>query len=407
MKEANQIRPAGQAHDGIRLSRTPASAAGSRAPRDDRRPVADAHRGLVTLMTQSPRVTAQRQQMATMDRDVAQRRAQANATTKPNQTGLPDGLKAGIEQLSGVALDDVKVHYNSSQPATLQAHAYAQGTDIHIAPGQEKHLPHEAWHVVQQKQGRVKPTMQLKGTVPVNDDAGLEKEADVMGAKSLISVGDNLTFHTRFNNTNIVQRVVPNENMNGKPIAVTGSYRAKGGQDIIFDQGIHQRQRFSFGTNTRYEVFSRYNPTRQGNRIISIMASNGEQVNVNGIQLDHQISWDRISNEMQRYNNTNPGNPYTFWDAKMYYNDIDNLVPALGAINAAAGEDGVAVESRLHENVEGAIGAVQHSWMHLQQVMTALNNGAGFSQVSDEVLTNILLDINSSFSDLAERLLGE
>lgn len=104
---------------------------------------------------------------------------------KPNNTGLPDNLKSGIENLSGYSMDDVKVHYNSSQPATLQAHAYAQGTDIHVAPGQEKHLPHEAWHVVQQKQGRVKPTMQLKGTVPVNDDTGLEKEADVMGGKAL------------------------------------------------------------------------------------------------------------------------------------------------------------------------------------------------------------------------------
>lgn len=26
---------------------------------------------------------------------------------------------------------------------------------IYIAPGQEKYLPHEAWHVVQQKQERV------------------------------------------------------------------------------------------------------------------------------------------------------------------------------------------------------------------------------------------------------------
>ncbi len=101
-----------------------------------------------------------------------------------NNTGLPDNLKSGIENLSGYSMDDVKVHYNSSQPATLQAHAYAQGTDIHVAPGQEKHLAHEAWHVVQQKQGRVKPTMQMKGTVPVNDDAGLEKEADVMGSKA-------------------------------------------------------------------------------------------------------------------------------------------------------------------------------------------------------------------------------
>lgn len=112
------------------------------------------------------------------------RTAQPVPAVRKNQTGLPDGLKNGIENLSGHSLDDVKVHYRSGKPAQLQAHAYAQGTDIHIAPGQEKHLPHEAWHVVQQKQGRVKPTLQLKG-IPVNDDGGLEKEADVMGQKAL------------------------------------------------------------------------------------------------------------------------------------------------------------------------------------------------------------------------------
>lgn len=104
---------------------------------------------------------------------------------KENNTGLPDNLKSGIENLSGYSMDDVKVHYNSDKPAQLQAHAYAQGTDIHLASGQEKHFPHEAWHVVQQKQGRVKPTAQLKSSININDDAGLEKEADVMGAKAL------------------------------------------------------------------------------------------------------------------------------------------------------------------------------------------------------------------------------
>jgi len=104
---------------------------------------------------------------------------------KANNTGLPDNLKSGVEQLSGYAMDDVKVHYNSSQPAQLNALAYAQGTDIHVAPGQEKHLPHEAWHVAQQKQGRVQPTMQMKQGVAVNDDPGLESEADTMGAKAV------------------------------------------------------------------------------------------------------------------------------------------------------------------------------------------------------------------------------
>jgi len=110
---------------------------------------------------------------------------------RPNNTGLPDNLKSGIENLSGMSMDHVKVHYNSSQPAQLNALAYAQGSDIHVASGQEKHLPHEAWHVVQQAQGRVKPTMQMKGGgVPVNDDVALEAEADVMGAKALSSGSD-------------------------------------------------------------------------------------------------------------------------------------------------------------------------------------------------------------------------
>lgn len=98
--------------------------------------------------------------------------------------GLPAALKSGVEQLSGVAMDDVNVHYNSNKPKLLQAHAYAQGTDIHLASGQEKHLPHEAWHVVQQKQGRVKPTKQLKANLNINDSAHLEKEADIMGQKA-------------------------------------------------------------------------------------------------------------------------------------------------------------------------------------------------------------------------------
>jgi len=104
---------------------------------------------------------------------------------KNSENGLPDNLKSGMENLSGLSLADVKVHYNSSKPAQLNALAYAQGSDIHVAPGQERHLPHEAWHTVQQKQGRVKPTVQLQKGVPVNDDKSLEQEADVMGSKAL------------------------------------------------------------------------------------------------------------------------------------------------------------------------------------------------------------------------------
>jgi hypothetical protein len=166
-------------------AKAPAEPPAQRAARPPAAPLPD-HR---------PATVAQRQ----LQEDIRNSpRAQQGATPAPvqrqeNRTGLPDQLKAGVENLSGHSLDDVKVHYNSAKPQQLQAHAYAQGTAIHLAPGQEQHLPHEAWHVAQQKQGRVKPTTQLKGGPNINDDAGLEKEADVMGAQAaqLMSNGES------------------------------------------------------------------------------------------------------------------------------------------------------------------------------------------------------------------------
>lgn len=112
--------------------------------------------------------------------EVVQRRAPAGA--RPG--GLPDGLRDGVERLSGLAMDDVRIHRGSPEPARIGALAFTRGRDIHVGPGQERHLPHEAWHVVQQRQGRVAPTMQMAG-VGINDDAGLEREADTMGARAL------------------------------------------------------------------------------------------------------------------------------------------------------------------------------------------------------------------------------
>ena len=122
--------------------------------------------------------------------DMANNAAQREEAPRPNNTGMPDNLKSGIESLSGFSMDDVRVHYNSSKPATVQALAYTQGTDIHVAPGQEKHLPHEAWHVAQQMAGRVSPTTNING-MPVNDNAALEQEADVMGEKAVQCRGWN------------------------------------------------------------------------------------------------------------------------------------------------------------------------------------------------------------------------
>lgn len=167
----------------------------------DNRLDAAAQRKLQGIINSSPQARQLKAAQASANsgpraRQTASFQAMANRCTakqpfpvqrKENRTGLPGVLKAGVEHLSGHSMDDVKAHYNSSRPKQLQAHGYAQGTEIHLAPGQERYLPHEAWHVAQQKQGRVKPTRQLKGT-SVNDDAALKQEADAMGQAALQAV---------------------------------------------------------------------------------------------------------------------------------------------------------------------------------------------------------------------------
>ena len=118
--------------------------------------------------------------------DAARRQPGSGDMGKVNRTGLPDRIKTGMEHLSGLSMDDVRVHYNSPKPHQVHAHAYTQGSEIYMAPGQERHLPHEAWHVVQQKQGRVKPTQMLKSAnekVSINADQRLEREADTMARR--------------------------------------------------------------------------------------------------------------------------------------------------------------------------------------------------------------------------------
>ncbi|BDS12677.1 hypothetical protein [Aureispira anguillae] len=110
--------------------------------------------------------------------------------SEENSTGLPDELKTNLENMSGMALDHVKVHYNSSKPAKLGAYAYAKFPNIYIAPGQEKYLPEEAWHMVQQMQGRVGATQNVNGT-PINDNPSLEKEAIQEGKKAANSIQQN------------------------------------------------------------------------------------------------------------------------------------------------------------------------------------------------------------------------
>jgi hypothetical protein len=114
-----------------------------------------------------------------------------NSAHAGSGNGLPEGVKGQMESSFGTSFDDVKITANSNTAKRAGALAFAQGNDIHFAPGQynpgskggQELLGHELAHVVQQREGRVKPTAEAEG-MPVNNDKGLEAEADAMGAKA-------------------------------------------------------------------------------------------------------------------------------------------------------------------------------------------------------------------------------
>lgn len=172
------------------------------APRDtsvslehlSRFPYSLARLAIMPPTSQATPASAQQQSTHVMQQKQAHQERSAPAIqrmpSKPNNTGLPDALKAGVEKRSGLSMDDVHVHYNSSKPAQVQALAYTQGTEIHMGPRQEQHLAHEAWHVVQQKQGRVKATSRVHG-MPLNNEAGLEREAEQRGKTILANKSES------------------------------------------------------------------------------------------------------------------------------------------------------------------------------------------------------------------------
>ncbi len=104
---------------------------------------------------------------------------------------MPPELQSKMEASMGADFSDVNIHTNSSSATDVNALAFAQGNDVHFAPGQydpssqsgQQLLGHELAHIVQQREGRVKPTTSVNG-MAVNNDQSLEKEADILGVKA-------------------------------------------------------------------------------------------------------------------------------------------------------------------------------------------------------------------------------
>lgn len=138
--------------------------------------------GAAKEIDNSPYMTAQRKSIET---------ATGRMVQKKNDTQMPDEVKAGMESSFERDFSHVRVHPNSSKAPEVGALAYTQGSDIHFAPGQyspgsssgRQLLGHELAHVVQQGEGRVRPTTEVNG-MPVNDSPSLEEEADQMGSRA-------------------------------------------------------------------------------------------------------------------------------------------------------------------------------------------------------------------------------
>src|SRR5256885_494038 len=87
-------------------------------------------------------------------RAMARHKRALERRAESNQTGMPDAMKDGLEQLGGVDLSDVRVRRDSQQAKQTTGTSFAAGDELHLGPGQDASLGHEAWHLVQQRQGR-------------------------------------------------------------------------------------------------------------------------------------------------------------------------------------------------------------------------------------------------------------
>ncbi len=107
------------------------------------------------------------------------------------KTAGAGGALAKMERAFGQDFSKVRLFPDSRRAADMGAVAFTQGSDVHFSPGSwQPHsaagqalLGHELAHVVQQRQGRVKPTGRIGGA-PLNDSPTLEQEADRMGARA-------------------------------------------------------------------------------------------------------------------------------------------------------------------------------------------------------------------------------
>jgi hypothetical protein len=166
---------------------------------------------------------------------------------------MPMAVQQKMETAFNANFDNVNI-YVGKQASDIGALAYTQGNNIYFAQGQYKPtsqqgqelLGHELAHVVQQRQGRVKTTLQAKG-FNINNNSYLEKEADKLGKKAIKGVPIFTgKIPTTIQNDEVVQLQIKHE----------GAVRNK---TQVWADGADE-------TEQLYDPSGRPNATRQGKR---------------------------------------------------------------------------------------------------------------------------------------------
>lgn len=176
------------------------SKARSERPTSDRGPYDTAEKDITTSPQRSAATAAQRATAAaarpsasdvlTLQRTVGNREV-GRLLAGSSRAGepLPEALRAKMESAYEADFSDVRVH-RDGEAERLHARAFARGADLHFAQGQydpvsgggQELIGHELWHVVQQRQGRVRADPALGDGI--NADPGLESEADAQGRRA-------------------------------------------------------------------------------------------------------------------------------------------------------------------------------------------------------------------------------
>lgn len=109
---------------------------------------------------------------------------------------LPTPVQHKMERALGADFSSVRIH-EGPLARTIGAQAFTRGTDVHFAPGQyqphttagQQVLGHELAHVVQQSQGRARPSTRVGG-MAVDASPQLEHEAEQAGQRAAAGRSD-------------------------------------------------------------------------------------------------------------------------------------------------------------------------------------------------------------------------